>query len=78
MQRINFNKLDSTALKRYRHHYQLPDLPSDVSKEDLADMVQKHFTTQVSTHASLPCVLNTCVEVPACRAFSGACVEACP
>eukprot|EP00891_Asterochloris_glomerata_P000554 jgi/Astpho2/554/Aster-08213 len=57
MQRINFNKLDSTALKRYRHHYQLPELPSDVSKEDLADMVQKHFTTQS------PPDENTCITM---------------
>eukprot|EP00891_Asterochloris_glomerata_P000555 jgi/Astpho2/555/Aster-08214 len=55
--RINFNKLDSTALKRYRHHYQLPELPSDVSKEDLADMVQKHFTTQS------PPDENTCITM---------------
>jgi hypothetical protein len=44
-QRINFYKLDTAALKRYRRFYKLPDVGN--SKEQLVMAVGKHFMSQV-------------------------------
>ena len=43
-QRINFYKLDTAALKRYRRFYKLPDVGN--SKEQLVMAVGKHFMSQ--------------------------------
>ncbi len=45
MQRINFYKLETAALKRYRRFYQLPDVGN--SKDQLVMAVGKHFMSQV-------------------------------
>ena len=46
-QRVNFNKLDCSALKRYKRHYKLVDVVPNPSKEQLAHAVAAHFMTQV-------------------------------
>ncbi len=47
MQRIDFNKLDTVALKRYRRIHKLDDVGSNPTKEELVSAVGKHFTAQV-------------------------------
>lgn len=44
--RINFDRLDSAALKRYRRFYQLPDVGPNSSKEQLVSAVGRHFMEQ--------------------------------
>ena len=48
VQRINFYKLETAALKRYRRFYQLPDVGN--SKDQLVMAVGKHFMSQVRLH----------------------------
>lgn len=45
VQRINFYKLETAALKRYRRFYKLPDVGN--SKDQLVMAVGKHFMSQV-------------------------------
>ena len=63
LQRINFYKLDTAALKRYRRFYKLPDVGN--SKEQLVMAVGKHFMSQVGS-----CLIHagaaTCLAVPPC------------
>lgn len=47
VQRINFHRLDSAALKRYRRFYKLPDVGPNSSKDQLVMAVGRHFMAQV-------------------------------
>jgi len=60
MQRIDFNKLDTVALKRYRRIHKLDDVGSNPTKEELVSAVGKHFTAQVCWLALMghPCILH--------------------
>ena len=42
---VNFNKLQSSALKRYRRHYKLQVTP-DATKDQLVNAVGAHFMSQ--------------------------------
>ena len=53
VQRVDFNKLDTVALKRYRRFHKLDDVGPNPTKEELVSAVGKHFTAQV------PCI---CLE----------------
>ena len=44
-QRINFTRLETAALKRYRSFYRLPEPGPNPSKEQLAAMVSRHFAS---------------------------------
>jgi len=59
MQRIDFNKLDTVALKRYRRIHKLDDVGSNPTKEELVSAVGKHFTAQVCGSAlmGLSCIM---------------------
>lgn len=46
-QRVDFNKLDTVALKRYRRFHKLDDVGPNPTKEELVSAVAKHFTAQV-------------------------------
>ena len=48
LQRIDFNKLDTVALKRYRRFHQLDDIGANPTKEELVSAVGRHFNAQVS------------------------------
>jgi len=60
MQRIDFNKLDTVALKRYRRIHKLDDVGSNPTKEELVSAVGKHFTAQVCGSALMghSCILH--------------------
>ena len=60
MQRIDFNKLDTVALKRYRRIHKLDDVGSNPTKEELVSAVGKHFTAQVCGLALMghSCILH--------------------
>jgi len=45
-QRVNFNKLNTSALGKYRRHFQLPDVGPDSTRDQLVLAVEKHFTSQ--------------------------------
>lgn len=47
-QRVDFNKLDTVALKRYRRFHKLDDVGPNPTKEELVSAVAKHFTAQVA------------------------------
>ena len=47
VQRVDFNKLDTVALKRYRRFHKLDDVGPNPTKEELVSAVGKHFTAQV-------------------------------
>lgn len=47
LQKIDFNKLDTVALKRYRRIHRLDDVGPNPTKEELVSAVGKHFTAQV-------------------------------
>ena len=47
LQRIDFNKLDTLALKRYRRIHKLDDVGPNPTKEELVSAVSRHFTAQV-------------------------------
>jgi len=59
MQIIDFNKLDTVALKRYRRIHKLDDVGSNPTKEELVSAVGKHFTAQVCGSAlmGLSCIM---------------------
>ncbi|KAK9285913.1 hypothetical protein L1049_025114 [Liquidambar formosana] len=44
--KIDFSKLERTALLRYWRHFNLVDAIPNPSKEQLIDVVQRHFTSQ--------------------------------
>lgn len=44
-QRINFTRLETAALKRYRTFYRLPEPGPNPSKEQLAALVSRHFNS---------------------------------
>mmetsp|Transcript_4842 Transcript_4842/g.30851 ORF Transcript_4842/g.30851 Transcript_4842/m.30851 type:complete len:110 (+) Transcript_4842:943-1272(+) len=44
--RVNFNKLNTNALGKYRRHFQLPDVGPDSTRDQLVLAVEKHFTSQ--------------------------------
>lgn len=46
MQRVNFNKLNMSALGKYRQHFQLTDVGPDSTRDQLVVAVEKHFTSQ--------------------------------
>ena len=48
LQRIDFNKLDTIALKRYRRIHKLDDVGPNPTKEELVSAVGRHFTAQAS------------------------------
>ena len=52
MSRINLQRLDSAALRRYRRFYKLPDVGPNSTKEQLLAAINRHFSQQVR---SLPC-----------------------
>lgn len=45
LQRINFSRLETAALKRYRRFYKLPDPGPNPSKEALTAAVRAHFAS---------------------------------
>lgn len=45
--RVDFNKLDTLALKRYRRIHKLDDVGPNPTKEELVLAVDKHFNAQV-------------------------------
>ena len=51
LQRIDFNKLDTVALKRYRRFHQLDDIGPNPTKEELVSAVGRHFNAQVRLKA---------------------------
>ena len=53
VQRVNFSKMDSGVLKRYRRFYKLGNVGPNPSKEQLAHAVTDHFMSQV-----MPCLLT--------------------
>ena len=55
LQRIDFNKLDTVALKRYRRFHQLDDIGPNPTKEELVSAVGRHFNAQVSLKTCKPC-----------------------
>ena len=65
MQRIDFNKLDTVALKRYRRFHKLDDVGPNPTKEELVSAVGKHFTAQVITYLPTSHVLSI-VPAAAC------------
>ncbi|KAK9811784.1 hypothetical protein WJX72_009914 [[Myrmecia] bisecta] len=44
--RINFNRLDTAALKRYRRFYKLGDIAPNCTKDQLVSAVGRHFMSQ--------------------------------
>lgn len=44
--RVNFNKLNMSALGKYRQHFQLTDVGPDSTRDQLVVAVEKHFTSQ--------------------------------
>ena len=49
MSRINLQRLDAAALRRYRRFYKLPDVGPNSTKEQLLAAINRHFTQQVSS-----------------------------
>lgn len=45
--RINFNKLDSAALRKYRRHYKLAEVGPNPTRQELVTAVSRHFSKQV-------------------------------
>ncbi|RVW73290.1 hypothetical protein CK203_050382 [Vitis vinifera] len=45
--KVDFSKLEKTALLRYWRHFNLVDSIPNPSKEQLIDVVQRHFMSQV-------------------------------
>eukprot|EP00249_Psilotum_nudum_P012409 c23768_g1_i1 orf=291-983(+) len=43
--RVDFNKLETAALRRYRRHFKLVEVGPNSSKERLVDAVRRHFTS---------------------------------
>mmetsp|Transcript_58298 Transcript_58298/g.185815 ORF Transcript_58298/g.185815 Transcript_58298/m.185815 type:complete len:114 (-) Transcript_58298:477-818(-) len=43
---VNFNKLETAALKRYRKHYKLDEVSPNSSKDQLVAAVVSHFHEQ--------------------------------
>lgn len=44
--RVNFYKLDTTALRRYRKMYKMNDVGPSATKELLVTAISKHFAAQ--------------------------------
>ncbi|KAF6149679.1 hypothetical protein GIB67_017412 [Kingdonia uniflora] len=44
---VDFSKLEMRALKRYWRHYNLVDVSPNPSKDQLIDVVQRHFMSQL-------------------------------
>lgn len=44
---VDFSKLDTTSLRKYRAHYKLTEVAPNSSKEDLIPAVARHFADQV-------------------------------
>ena len=49
MSRVNLQRLDATALRRYRRFYKLPDVGPNSTKEQLLAAISRHFSQQVCT-----------------------------
>ena len=47
--RINLQRLDAAALRRYRRFYKLPDVGPNSTKEQLLAAISRHFGQQVSS-----------------------------
>lgn len=50
---INFTRLETAALKRYRSFYRLPEPGPNPSKEQLAAMVSRHFASYTVDEAKV-------------------------
>ncbi|KAL4566322.1 hypothetical protein LXL04_030436 [Taraxacum kok-saghyz] len=44
--KVDFGKLEMAALKRYWQHFNLMDASPNLSKDELVDVVQRHFMSQ--------------------------------
>lgn len=66
VQKVDFNKLDTVALKRYRRVHKLDDVGPNPTKEELVSAVGKHFTAQVL------CPLLQLVQHRFCHRFMSA------
>ncbi|CAG9467215.1 unnamed protein product [Pedinophyceae sp. YPF-701] len=44
--KVNFHKLDTNSLRKYRRFYKLPDVSPDATKENLVMAVGRHFSAQ--------------------------------
>ncbi|KAG6475882.1 hypothetical protein ZIOFF_065112 [Zingiber officinale] len=53
--KVDLSKLETRALWRYWRHFNLVDASPNPSKEQLIDVVQKHFMSQVTLTQSVPC-----------------------
>ena len=62
VQRIDFNKLDTVALKRYRRFHQLDDIGPNPTKEELVTAVGRHFNAQVNPLNPLPLARCPCLS----------------
>jgi len=47
--RVNLQRLDAAALRRYRRFHKLPDVGPNSTKEQLLAAISRHFTQQVSS-----------------------------
>lgn len=63
-QRVDFNKLDTVALKRYRRFHKLDDVGPNPTKEELVSAVAKHFTVQVAIVLCGRTQCRVCIHVP--------------
>ena len=57
--RINFHKLETDALRKYRRFYKLPDVGPNSSKDQLVAAVGRHFMSHVSC---MPSCNSDCQE----------------
>ncbi|KAK9805891.1 hypothetical protein WJX73_001745 [Symbiochloris irregularis] len=44
---VDFSKLDTASLRKYRTHYKLTEVPPNCSKDELIPAVARHFADQV-------------------------------
>mmetsp|Transcript_28152 Transcript_28152/g.79515 ORF Transcript_28152/g.79515 Transcript_28152/m.79515 type:complete len:136 (+) Transcript_28152:107-514(+) len=45
--RVDFSKLETNSLRKYRKFYHIADIPSNSTKEELIPVVARHFASQM-------------------------------